>query len=135
MSYIRNSLSNNEEVKATFKLHWFTAIPVIVFALLAIPTAGLTFFVSAYLWLQLKTTELGITSKRVIFKEGIISRKSDEMRNDAIETIEIDQNVLGRILGFGDVIISGRGRGHVLFKNVDNPIEVKKALENYCFGD
>ena len=135
MSYINKSLSTNEEVKEIFKLHWFTMIPVIIFAILAIPTAGLTLIISIYLWLKLKTTEQGVTSKRVVHKTGIISRTTDEMRNNAIETVEINQSILGRIFGFGNVIVTGRGISDVIFKSIDNPLEVKKSIENYCFGD
>jgi len=135
MSYINKSLSNNEEVQEIFKLHWFTMVPVVIFVLLAIPTAGLTLIIAIYLWLKLKTTEQGVTSKRVVYKTGIISRTTDEMRNNAIETVEINQSVLGRIFGFGNVIVTGRGISDVIFKSIDNPLEVKKSIEDYCCGE
>ncbi|SMN01895.1 hypothetical protein SPONL_197 [uncultured Candidatus Thioglobus sp.] len=52
------------------------------------------------------------------------------MRLDAIETVEIKQSIMGRILGFGTIKITGRGISDLVFKNIDNPLEVKKEIES-----
>ncbi len=130
MSYIEDSLSNNEEIKEIFNLHWFAKIPMILWLLLAIPTFGITLIFAIYEYFRLKNIEQGVTSKRVILKTGIISRKTEEMKVDSIETIEINQSILGRIFGFGTVELTGRGESDLNFKNIDEPLKVKKAIEN-----
>lgn len=125
MSYIDESLSTGEEVSARFKLHWVTHIPMVLWLLLVI-----TFPFAIYEYLRLRYTEQGVTNKRVIFKTGIISRKSEEMKLASIETVEIDQGVIGRILGYGSVKVTGRGASDVLFRLVDDPMAVKRAIES-----
>ena len=126
MSYIKESLSNGEEIKELFKLHWFSKVPMIFWTFLAIPTSGLTLVLAIWEYLKLKSIEQGITNKRAILKTGIISRKSSEMKISSIETVEIVQGILGRIFGFGSIKITGKGISDLIYKNIDNPINVKK---------
>jgi uncharacterized membrane protein YdbT with pleckstrin-like domain len=130
MSYIDESLSAGEEVSALFKLHWVTRIPLTFWILLAIPTFGITLVIALYEYLRVRNIEQGVTNKRVIFKTGIISRKSEEMKLGSIETVEINQGILGRILGYGSVKVTGRGTSDVLFRLVNDPMAVKRAIES-----
>ena len=130
MAYIEESLSKGEEVHEVYKLHWFSKIPMVIWIFLAIPTLGLTLILAIYEWLRLRSLEQGTTNKRVILKSGIISRKTEEMRIRSIETVEINQSIFGRIFGFGNVKITGRGISDVTFSKIDNPIEVKKSIES-----
>jgi uncharacterized membrane protein YdbT with pleckstrin-like domain len=66
----------------------------------------------------------------VILKKGIISRMTEEMKLKSIETVEIDQGVFGRILGFGTVKITGRGLSDFVFKGIDDPMAVKRTIES-----
>ena len=83
-----------------------------------------------YVFLQLKYQERGVTNKRVILKKGIIGRKTEEMKLKSIETVEIEQGVFGRLLGFGTVKVTGRGVSDFLFKGVDDPMAVKRTIES-----
>jgi uncharacterized membrane protein YdbT with pleckstrin-like domain len=74
--------------------------------------------------------EQGMTNKRVIIKKGIVSRKTEEMKLRSIETVEIDQGVLGRMLGFGNVKITGRGISTCTFNGIDDPMSVKRQIES-----
>lgn len=130
MGYINDSLSNGEEIKELFKLHWFSKIPMIIWVILAIPTLGITLLLAIWEWLKLRSIEQGVTNKRVILKKGIISRKSEEMKIASIETVEIIQGVLGRMFGFGTVKVTGRGISDLIFKNIDDPMDVKKKIES-----
>lgn len=129
MSYIEESLSEGEKVVRVFKQHWITRIPLALWILLAIPTFGLALPIAIYEWLRLRTLEFGVTNKRVIFKQGIISRRTEEMKLGSIETVEIDQGVWGRMLGFGDIKVTGKGLSDVLFRRIDDPMEVKRGIE------
>ena len=125
MAYIDESLSAGEEIAGLFKQHWVVRIPMVLWLLLVI-----TFPLAIYEYLRVRHTELGVTNKRVISKTGIISRKSEEMKLTSIETVEIDQSILGRMLGYGNIKVSGRGSSDVLFRNVDDPMGVKRAIES-----
>ncbi len=106
---------------------------MIVWIVLAIPTFGVTLFLALWEWLKLRSTELGVTNRRLIIKKGIISRNTEEMKLSSVETVEIIQGVPGRILGYGNVKITGRGISDLLFRNVDDPMEVKRRIESVNF--
>ena len=125
MSYIEESLSAGEKVEGLFRLHWFAWVPVALWAVLVI-----TLPVALYVYLQLRFTEQGVTNKRVILKRGVIGRKTEEMKVTSIETVEIDQGVLGRIFGYGSVKVTGRGISDVVFKGVADPMAVKRQIES-----
>jgi uncharacterized membrane protein YdbT with pleckstrin-like domain len=130
MSFIEDSLSSGEEVIARFRLHWLARVPLVMWILLAVPTLGLTLLVAIYEWLRLRGIEQGVTNKRVIHKTGIIGRKSEEMKLGSIETVEIEQGVWGRMLGFGDVKVTGRGISDLVFQRVADPMAVKRQIES-----
>lgn len=130
MSYIEESLSSGEEVVALFRLHWFSRLPMVLWIILALPTLGLTLILAGYEFVRLRCIEQGLTNKRVVFKKGIISRSTEEMKLKSVETVEIEQGVLGRIFGYGEVKITGRGISDVVFRGVADPIAVKKQIES-----
>lgn len=130
MSYIEQSLSSGERVEGIFRLHWFAWIPVLMWTIFGVLTLGLLLPVALYEYLKLKCLEQGVTNKRVILKKGIISRRSDEMKLKSIETVEIDQGIWGRIFGYGDVRITGRGRSDFMFEGIDDPMAVKRQIES-----
>lgn len=130
MTYIEESLSTGEKVEALFPLHWFARMPMILWIVLAIPTVGITLIFALYEYLKLKHLEQGVTNKRVILKRGIISRKTEEMKLQSIETVEIDQGIGGRMFGYGTVKITGRGISDVIFKGIDDPMSVKRQIES-----
>ncbi len=130
MSFIEESLSSGEEVVARFRLHWIARIPLVMWILLGVPTFGITWLVAIYEYLRLRAIEQGVTNKRVIFKTGIIGRKSEEMKLTSIETVEIEQGVMGRMFDFGDVKLTGRGTSDMVFKRIDDPMSVKRRIES-----
>ena len=125
MSYIVDSLSKDEEIQALFYYHWFVWVPIAIkmITIILIPFGIYDIFV-------LKTTEFGLTNKRVIVKKGIISRNSEEMSLKALETVEIRQGIMGRIFGYGKVKITGRGGNLFEFEMIDNPLFVKRCIES-----
>lgn len=130
MSYIKDSLSSGENIVKVFKQHWVLKIPMIIYVILSISTHGLTLILAIYEFLKLITTEYGVTNKRAISKKGIISRKTEEMKLNSIETVEIDQGILGRIFGFGTIKITGRGISDCSFNYMNDPMSVKKFIES-----
>ncbi len=124
MSYIDESLSEGEQVVARFELHWVERLPMFLWCVLVV-----TLPLGIYEWLKLRCTEIGVTNKRVIVKTGIISRQTEEMRIASIETVEIDQSVWGRLLGFGAVRITGKGTSNLILRRMAQPLEVKRKIE------
>lgn len=130
MSYMEESLSAGERIESLFKLHWFSWLPMWVWLLLGFVSFGITWLIALYEFLRLRFLEFGVTNKRVILKTGIISRRTDEMKLTSIETVEIIQGILGRIFGFGNVKVTGRGVSNLVFKNIDDPMSVKRQIES-----
>jgi uncharacterized membrane protein YdbT with pleckstrin-like domain len=130
MSYIETSLSEGEKVVKLFRLHWTARLWLALWIVLILPTFGIALLLAIYEWLRLRTLEYGVTNKRVILKKGIIGRQTEEMKIGSIETVEIDQGVLGRILGYGDVKVTGRGLSDVVFRRMDDPMAVKRHIES-----
>ena len=125
MSYIEESLSTGEEIRARFKLHWVAKLPMLLWIIPVI-----TIPVAVWEWLKLRFTEMGVTNKRVIFKTGIISRHSEEMKISSIETVDIEQGILGRILGYGTVKITGKGISDLVLTRLNDPLDVKRKIES-----
>jgi uncharacterized membrane protein YdbT with pleckstrin-like domain len=130
MSFIEQSLSSGEEVVARFRLHWFSRIPLAIWIVLGLVTFGVTWLIAIYEYLRLRAIEQGVTNKRVVYKTGIIGRKSEEMKLTSIETVEISQGVMGRIFNFGDVKITGRGTSDLVFRGISDPLTVKRQIES-----
>jgi len=137
MSYLEESLSSGEDVCTVFKLHWIVKLRIALWAVLALAAwaasgwlALLLAFVALGEWVKLRSVEQAVTNKRVILKVGLVSRKSEEMKLTSIETVEIQQSILGRIFGYGTVKVTGRGLSDVVFKGIDDPMAVKRAIES-----
>ncbi|MBO9664134.1 PH domain-containing protein [Dokdonella sp.] len=129
MSYLDESLAPGESIVARFELHWTAKWRLIVFLVLAIPTLGLALLGALYEWIRLRSIEQGVTNRRVVRKTGIVSRITEELRLASIETIDLRQSAWGRLLGYGDVVLTGRGESAMIFARLAAPIDAKRAIE------
>ena len=140
MSYIDNHLMKGEVVLYRSKLHWIVFIwPVILFVLALMLFAGgsgigtifLLFAIGSAVvsYITFKTSEFGITNKRVIAKVGFIRRDALEILLSKIEGIHVKQSVLGRMLGFGSIVVSGTGGTKDPFHNIDAPLEFRRMVQ------
>ncbi len=75
------------------------------------------------------TTEIAITNSRLIYKRGLVARYVGEMSIDRIEGVNVLQGILGRILGYGRVMVRGMGVGEVVLPPLQDPIAFRKAIE------
>ena len=146
MSYLQQSLAPGETIVATFKLHWFmwirfwsvlvlgaiAAIALLVaqIAWAALGVAVLACLVAGYQWLWLRAIEQGVTNRRVVRKTGIVSRTTTELRLASIETVDLRQSFWGRIFGYGNVEITGRGETAMILDRIARPVEVKREIES-----
>lgn len=124
MSYVDNNLLPGETVVHRARLHWKIYLPGIILAPVII---GLFMLLSA--WIKAASTELAVTDKRVIAKVGMISRMTLELNLAKVETIGVEQSILGRILGYGTVIVVGTGGTREPFNDIADPIAFRKAVQ------
>ena len=146
MSYLKQSLAPGETIVAIFKLHWsmwirfWVAIAlgiVAVAALLvaqiawgALAAAIIAILIAGHQWLWLRAIEQGVTNRRVVRKTGIVSRATTELRLASIETVDLHQTFWGRIFGFGNVEITGRGETAMVLERIARPVDVKRDIES-----
>jgi hypothetical protein len=122
MSYVQRVLQPGEQVRHISSIHWIVCWPGVALALLAVAaywlsdtrlltglwryTAYALALVAVVLliqeWFQWWVTEIAVTNRRVIYKKGLIRRQTNEMNMDKVESVQIDQSILGRMLDYGD---------------------------------
>src|SRR5205085_11265338 len=74
------------------------------------------------------TTELAVTDRRVIFKTGIFQRHTMEMNRSKVETVGVDQSILGRVLGYGTVIVRGTGGSFEPIPFIGDPLSFRSHI-------
>lgn len=116
MGYVETSLVTGEVVRFKTKKHWTTFLTL----------KGL---LTLFIWpaIERATSEYAVTNKRVIMKTGLIWRETFEMALQKIESIGVEQSLLGRMLGYGTVTVSGTGQNSVHFGGVCDPMGFRKA--------
>jgi len=85
------------------------------------------------LWIIINTDECVVTSKRVIFKTGLIITKTLEMNLTKIESLSVEQSILGKILDYGTIKVKGTGGTVETFLKVNRPLEIRKKIQEYSF--
>ena len=147
MGYIENNLTKEEKIHHRGEIHTIVVILMAIFSLGFIyylynnasddfePQYLLLFivaFIYGYLE-EVKSFELAITNKRLIYKKGLLVKKSIELNLNQIESANVDSNVIGQILGFGKVVVVGSGGSkQELHYAIKNPEDfVKKLQEKY----
>ena len=150
MSYVQRVLQPGEVVRHVAGLSWVAYLPgllvwlVGLIALIVIPderafvnlirlgVAGLCgvggLFLIARAAFSQWTTEIAVTDRRVIYKTGFIQRNTTEMHMDKVESVEVKQSVLGRILDYGHVEIRGVGTGFEPLRNIAAPLELRNHI-------
>lgn len=127
-SYVEGALVKDEKIVHLGRISLWSIWHLIALGVLLLPAfgIGLIFLVMAYV--KYKTTELAITSKRVIVKFGFIRRSTIEININKVESIQVDQDVLGRMFNFGTLIISGAGTPQAPVAGISEPMEFRKAF-------
>lgn len=119
--YVDNNLVRGETVEYVATYHW------IIFcnlrAIMSLFTAPL---IDKYY------DEFAITNKRIIIKTGFISRETLEMNHSKIESVNVEQGILGRILGYGTIRIVGSGGTRQSFTNILDPLAFRKKFHEFA---
>jgi hypothetical protein len=74
-------------------------------------------------------TEFALTDKRIIGKTGFIARTSLEIVLGKIEGIMVNQGILGRMLDYGTIVVTGTGTSRTTFKGISSPLECRRAIQ------
>jgi len=117
-NYVNNNLIKDEKVALKTSYHW-----IIFFSLRAVFTLFIAPLIERY------TDEFAITNKRVIIKTGLIRRKVFEMNHSKIESINVNQDILGRILGYGTIRIVGSGGTEGVFPKINRPLSFRRKFQ------
>ena len=81
------------------------------------------------------TSEFAVTSSRLILKVGLISRYTTELLLTKVETIGVQQGLMGRMLGYGDLTVTGTGGAREVFRRVRDPIGFRNHVQQASIGD
>lgn len=121
-SYVDTTLIKDEVVLYRGRLSkWSLWLPIVLgFLFLALFGLGLLFWLWA--WVLYRTTELAVTNKRIIAKKGLIQRKTVEIFLDKVESVQVEQSVMGRICNYGSLTISGTGGDKSPIENISDPM-------------
>lgn len=127
-SYVEDALVNGEKIVHQGHISLWSVWHLIALGIILLPAVGigLIFLVMAYI--RYKTTELAVTTKRVIVKSGFIRRSTVEININKVESIQVDQEVLGRLFNFGTLIISGGGNPQAPITGISAPMEFRRAF-------
>jgi len=125
-SYASRILIEGEQLIYVAHLSLWSRFPLVLLGIFLLPLLGIGLFVLLWAWLVCRTTELAITSRRIVSKSGIFKRSTMELRLDKIESIKVDQSIMGRILNFGSVTIAGTGGDATPIESIADPLEFQK---------
>jgi uncharacterized membrane protein YdbT with pleckstrin-like domain len=151
-SYVDKVLQPGEAVRYTGTLHWIIFMPgflLVAFAIVGLVVMvvspgtghgahifsiivwiafafGVLHLVSA--WIRRLATEIAVTNHRIIYKIGLISRRSVEMNMDKVESVDVVQDLFGRLLDYGTVTIRGTGAGLEPLVTISSPIALRNAI-------
>ena len=150
MSYVSRVLESGESVLYATSLHWRAYLPAVALLAVAVGCAvtafdsasefqgGLLIAAAAFgvlafaAWLpaaiRRATTELVVTDRRVILKRGIFSRQTIEMNRAKVESVDVDQTVMGRIMGYGTVIVRGTGGSLEPIRMISDPLTFRSHI-------
>ena len=129
MGYVQDTIGNNEKIIYTVKFRWIYTLGAFFNLLfLGIFIIGIIKFLK--MMINKWTTERVLTDLRYIQKTGWIKRNTEEISISKIEEVDLKQSVLGRLLGYGTINISGTGSGQIKLQSIDDPLKFQKNLNN-----
>ncbi len=157
MGYAEQNLQPGEEIIYKAKLHWalfLQPIEIFILALLFfllgsgsngdpsfnfIQCLGGLFILGSILSaigaiITFMTTEFALTNKRIIAKSGFIRRRSVELLLQKVESIGVDQPILGRLLDYGTITVTGTGGTKEPFGKIAEPLELRNRVNEQISG-
>jgi uncharacterized membrane protein YdbT with pleckstrin-like domain len=153
MKYVQRVLQPGETVVHQAHLHWLIFLhaigllavaiviligeaiyhpnePIIATALIVLACFFALMAIGSALkaWLRRITTEFAVTDRRVIYKTGLFSRHTLEMNRSKVESVDVDQPLLGRIFGYGTVVLRGTGSTFEPIYHIADPLTFRSQI-------
>ena len=134
MSYIERNLGVNEKILFEGKIHIITFLFPTLCTLVWATCIRSAFwgFLLVVIWLyyilRYCCTEIAVTNERLVAKQGILSVDSASVSLHAIEGVQVNISLLGLVLGYGTIIVSGKGTRKIGLPCVCSPEKFKKKL-------
>ncbi|MGE3249658.1 MAG: PH domain-containing protein [Hyphomonadaceae bacterium] len=128
MRYVEKTLAPGERIVAHARLHrfaWLRAWAALV--LLGIVLWGVYFFVKEAA--RLLSTEIAVTSRRVIRKTGLFTRHVIDIELSTVEAVGLEQSMLGRMLGYGCITVHGTGDDSLETPAIARPLAFRREIE------
>ncbi len=141
------SLSEDEDVIFESRLHWIALFKEILFTVIALAALlaflfwwrppGWVFLLLLAGWAIASfkgvtgwlTTRLILTSRRLVYRSGLLSKKGWELPVDRIHDIAFQQSALQRLTGSGDLLVESAGSsGRTALSNVPDPTRLKRLI-------
>ncbi len=145
MSYTKSHLLPGELIKYQARLHWLPFVPAYVlgaiFLLAAalgvsfetwpVAIAGVVIAAPILFWAYItqSTSEFSITDRRVVIKVGWIRRRTMETMLAKVETIGVEQTLVGRLFDYGTIVVMGTGGTKESFRNIARPLEFRRQVQ------
>jgi uncharacterized membrane protein YdbT with pleckstrin-like domain len=149
--YIDDILQPGEKVLYSTNAHWIFYFPAIVAWIVAVVFLALSrMFVAdtpmliclslaavaavfalykmLTAWFHRWTTETDVTNLRVVHKTGFIKRRTFEMSLDKVESVDVNQSILGRLLNYGSVTVRGVGEGAETIDMIASPLDFRSHI-------
>ena len=152
--YIDEILQPGEKVLYSTNAHWIFYLPAIAawivalilfilsrstttegLVLLCLSASAVAALTALYWtlkgWFHRFTTETDVTNLRVVHKTGFIKRRTFEMALTKVESVDVNQSILGRILNYGDVTINGVGEGRETISTIAAPLAFRNSITTH----
>jgi membrane protein YdbS with pleckstrin-like domain len=148
MSYLDDHLLDGERIVYRARLHWTIFLRSILLLLLGIALgvilyryqpdywwagailAGIGLLLAIPPFIRYSSTEYAVTNKRLLSKVGFVERESDETLLSKIEAVAVDQSIMGRMLGYGTLTITGTGGTDEGFPRIADPLEFRRQIQS-----
>ena len=145
-SYVHEHLMEDEEVEFQTHVHWIVFAPWFLITILVLSTmffvpnnymiilvirviAGLFFVKATATLIFYWTSEYGVTTKRVLGKTGLVRIRSLDILLLKVEAVRLNQGLLGRMLDFGDLVVTGTGGTTETLFDVPHPLEIRNLIQ------
>jgi uncharacterized membrane protein YdbT with pleckstrin-like domain len=74
-------------------------------------------------------TEMAVTNRRVLIKTGMASRRTLDLMLNKVESIGVTETFMGRMFGYGSVVIHGTGGTPESFVMIAHPQEFRHSVQ------
>ena len=127
-SYVEGALVKDEKIVHVGHISLWSLWHLVAAGVVLLPAFGVGLIFLAIAYVRYKSVELAVTTKRVIVKHGFVRRQTVEMNLNKVESIQVEQGVLGRLFDFGTLIVSGTGTSHAPLTGIAQPMGFRKAF-------